>query len=67
METNITLVEGLLDPEFIFSKDELKKYSDGQILKQYLKTVLANRTVLEFKLGLYSFIHRRKRKLSTRN
>ncbi|MGY0230149.1 hypothetical protein [Levilactobacillus brevis] len=55
METNITLVEGLLDPEFIFSKDELKKYSDGQILKQILEDSSGETERFEFKLGLYSF------------
>lgn len=54
-ETNITLVEGLLDPGFIFSEDELKKYSDGQILKQILEDSSGETERFEFKLGLYSF------------
>lgn len=53
--TNITLVEGLLNPGFVFSSDELKKYSDGQILKKILEDSSGETERFEFKLGLYSF------------
>lgn len=54
-ETNITLVEGLLNPGFIINKEELKVYSDGQILKKILEDSAGETERFEFKLGLYSF------------
>lgn len=67
MEINITLVEGLLDPGFIFSKDELKNIVMDRYLNKYLKTVLAKQNGLNLNLVCIRSIHRRKRKLSTRN
>lgn len=54
-KSNIALVEGLIAPGFVTSKDELKNYSSGQLLINILTDGNGENERFEFKIGLYTY------------